>query len=97
MVSRPFLFTNLKRFMEVEMIVREIKQLPLSKKLFVMKQTLKSIKNDELKHKTEIEVDELYDDYISDKEPIDCSHLVNEKSLADDWLSEEDDRWDKLL
>jgi hypothetical protein len=83
--------------MEVEMIIREIQQLPLSKKLIVMKQTLKSIKKEELKHKTEIEVDELYDEYTGDKEIIDSSYLVSEKSLADDWLSEEDDRWDKLL
>ena len=83
--------------MEVEMIIREIQQLPLSKKLIVMKQTLKSIKKEELRHKTEIEVDELYDEYTSDKGSIDSSYLVSEKSLADDWLSEEDDRWDKLL
>ncbi len=83
--------------MEVEMIIREIQQLPLSKKLIVMKQTLKAIKKEELRHKTEIEVDELYDEYTSDKGSIDSSYLVSEKSLADDWLSEEDDRWDKLL
>ena len=27
----------------------------------------------------------------------DITHLVNEKSLAQDWLSEDDNRWDKLL
>jgi hypothetical protein len=61
-----------------------------------MEQTLKSIKNEELKDQTKISVDELYDDE-TDKKLTDFSHLVSEKSLADDWLSEEDNRWDSLL
>ncbi len=51
-----------------------------------------------MKHKeTEIEVDELYDEYTNDKELIDSSYLVSEKSLAEDWLSEEDDRQDRII
>jgi|GEM_PF-1416878 Cdc6-like AAA superfamily ATPase len=83
--------------MEVTMIIHEIQQLPLSKKFFVMEQTLKSIKNEELKHQAEIAADEPYDAYAGDKELTDFSYLVSEKSLAGDWLSEEDNRWDKLL
>jgi hypothetical protein len=62
-----------------------------------MEQTLKSIKEEKLKHQTEIAVDELYDDYAGDKELTDFSYLISKKSLADDWLSEEDNRWDRLL
>jgi hypothetical protein len=83
--------------MEVKTIVREIQQLPLSKKFFVMEETLKSIKNEELKHQSEIAAEKLYDNYAGDEEPTDFSHLVSEKSLTNDWLSEEDSRWDKLL
>ncbi|HEY5326694.1 MAG TPA: hypothetical protein VIJ27_06820 [Mucilaginibacter sp.] len=83
--------------MEVNTIIKEIKQLPLSKRFLVMEQTLKSIKNEELKHQTEVAAGELYDDYAGDKKLTDFSYLVSEKSLANDWLSEEDNRWDSLL
>ena len=39
----------------------------------------------------------LYNDYSNEKDTTAFSHLVSEKSLAKDWLSEEDNRWDKLL
>ena len=39
--------------MEVKTIVKEIQRLPLSKRFFVMEQTLKSIKKEELNHQTE--------------------------------------------
>jgi hypothetical protein len=83
--------------MEVKTIVKEIQRLPLSKRFFVMEQTLKSIKKEELNHQTEKSVDMLYDDYTNDKELTTISYQVSEKSLAKDWLSEEDNRWDKIL
>lgn len=83
--------------MEVKTIVKEIQRLPLSKRFFVMEQTLKSIKKEELNLQTEKAVDMLYDDYSNDKELTAMSYLVSEKSLAKDWLSKEDDRWDKIL
>jgi len=83
--------------MEVKTIVRKIQQLPLSKKFFVMEETLKLIKNEELKHQTGIAADELYNDDAGTNEQTDLSYLVNEKSLSNDWLSEDDNRWDKLL
>lgn len=83
--------------MEVKTIVQEIQRLPLSKKFFVMEQTLKSIKKEELSLQTEKAVDTLYDDYANDTELKTFPYLVNEKSLAKDWLSEEDNRWDKIL
>lgn len=83
--------------MQVKTIIQEIQRLPLSKRFFVMEQTLKSIKNEELKLQSEKAVDTPYDDYVSDKELTAMSYLVSEKSLTKDWLSEEDNRWDKIL
>ena len=74
--------------MEVKTIVQEINRLPLAKRFFVMEQTLKSIKNEELSHQL---------DYDPEDEK-DFSNLsVNEKSLSIDWLSTADNRWDKIL
>ena len=74
--------------MEVKTIVQEIKRLPLAKRFFVMEQTLKSIKNEELSHQL---------DYDPEDEK-DFSNLsVSEKSLSKDWLSTADNRWDKIL
>jgi hypothetical protein len=71
--------------MEIRSIIREIKGLPLAERFFIVEQTLESIKKEELKQQTE----------FSDKRVNDYS--VNEKSLAEDWLSEEDQRWDNLF
>jgi hypothetical protein len=76
--------------MEVKTIVQEILRLPLSKRFFVMEQTLKSIKKEELNHQIDTDVD--------DEKDLSFSALsVSEKSLAKDWLSSEDNRWDKIL
>ena len=48
-------------------ILREIEQLPLSEKLFVMECTLKSIRTEGSRNLSRA-VDHLYDDYKSDKE-----------------------------
>lgn len=76
--------------MEVKTIVQEIQRLPLTKRFWVMEQTLKSIKNEELSH----QVDADFDD---EKDLSFYTLSVNEKSLAKDWLSTEDNRWDKIL
>ncbi|TAF77774.1 MAG: hypothetical protein EAZ53_01450 [Bacteroidetes bacterium] len=83
--------------MEVKTIVKEIQRLPLSKRFFVMEQTLKSIKKEELSIQTEKAVNLLHDENTKDIELIEISHLISEKSLAKDWFSEEDNRWDKVL
>ncbi|OFY69738.1 MAG: hypothetical protein A3G23_11330 [Bacteroidetes bacterium RIFCSPLOWO2_12_FULL_37_12] len=49
-------------------IMQEIQRLPLNKKFYVVEETIKSIKTDELNHQTELAVDELYNDYVNDKE-----------------------------
>jgi hypothetical protein len=78
--------------MHIKSIINEINQLPLDKRYKIIEQTLKSIKKDKkiiddqkLTNNTKIKTIRFSD------------HFVNEKSLADDWLSEEDNRWDKLL
>lgn len=48
-------------------IIRELERLPLSDKLFVIEQTLKSIKT-EKERTLKVAVDNLYDDYKFDKE-----------------------------
>lgn len=54
--------------MQTAELMKTIKNLPLSKRFFVVEETLKSIKRDELKHELEHAVNELYDDYASDAE-----------------------------
>ncbi|MBS1736723.1 MAG: hypothetical protein JSS98_09015 [Bacteroidetes bacterium] len=76
--------------MEVKAIVQEIQRLPLTKKFWVMEQTLKSIKNEELSHIVDA-------DFDNEKELSFSTLSVSEKSLAKDWLSTEDNRWDKIL
>jgi hypothetical protein len=71
--------------MEISSIIREIQELPLAERFLIVEQTLESIKKEELKQQMELP-DKKFNDYS-----------VNEKSLAEDWLSEEDERWDNLL
>ena len=76
--------------MEVKTIVKEIQRLPLTKRFWIMEQTLKSIKDEELKHN-------IYPDFDDEKDLSISALSLNEKSLAKDWLSNEDNRWDKIL
>ena len=80
--------------MLVETIIQEIKQLPLDKRFFVIEKTLESIKNEEVILKNtnvfDGEIDKTKHQNIS-------SCMVSEQSLAKDWLSEEDSRWDSVL
>ncbi|MDR0793274.1 MAG: hypothetical protein LBE82_08185 [Chitinophagaceae bacterium] len=72
--------------MEVNAIIQEIERLPLSKRFLVMEQTLQSIKKEELAQ------------HIAwDNDNADSMHLVSETSLAKEWLSQEDNRWDAVL
>lgn len=75
--------------MEAKSIVQEIQRLPLTKRFWVMEQTLKSIKKEELQQQTT--------DFKNKKDSSFFDFSVSEKSLAKDWLSAEDNRWDKLL
>ena len=49
-------------------IIKEIKSLPLSKRFYIVEETIKSIKNEEVSQQMELAVNELYNDYNTDKE-----------------------------
>ena len=81
--------------MEIDTIIREIRELPLDERFLIVEQTLESIKNEGLENQSGSVKDEAHKKYSISKGFKDFS--VNEKSLAEDWLSEEDKRWDNLL
>ena len=70
--------------MQVKMILQEIQRLPLNERFLVVQQTLKSIE----KEKKLV---------LDNKNELFANIIVNEKSLASEWLSAEDNRWDKFL
>ena len=76
--------------MEIDTIMREIQELPLVKRFLIVEQTLESIKNEELKLQEESKAEDQQIKRFKD-------YSVSEISLAEDWLSEEDKRWDNLI
>lgn len=58
-------------------IIRELERLPLTDKLFVIERTLKSIRTEKEKG-LKAAVDNLYEDYKSDKELTVFTHLDKE-------------------
>lgn len=60
---------NIVDFFEVTIdLVQEIHQLPLAKRFYILEETIKSIKKEEVQHQMELAAQELYDDYANDKE-----------------------------
>lgn len=49
-------------------IIREIQMLPLSKRFYVVEETLKSIKKEEISNQMEHAANQLYIDYVNDPE-----------------------------
>ncbi|HRN34356.1 MAG TPA: hypothetical protein PLC76_07725 [Saprospiraceae bacterium] len=49
-------------------LIREIQRLPISKRLYVVEETIKSIKKEEMQHQMELAANDLYNDYVNDKE-----------------------------
>ena len=49
-------------------IIQEIERLPLTKKFYVVEETIKSIKKAEMSQQMELAVSELYNDYANDTE-----------------------------
>ncbi len=47
-------------------IIQEIQRLPLSKKIFILEQTVKAIKNDDTKKQMILAAKNLHDDYVND-------------------------------
>lgn len=56
-------------------LLQEIQRLPLTKRFYVVEETLKSIKKEEIHRQMELAVEELYDDYVNDKELTDFTSL----------------------
>jgi hypothetical protein len=54
--------------MQPKDIVIEIQRLPLIQRFFVVEETIKSIKKQEMQHQMELAANELYEDYLNDKE-----------------------------
>jgi hypothetical protein len=49
-------------------LIREIQRLPLTKRFIVIEETIKSIKKEEMGNQMELAADELYSDYVNDKD-----------------------------
>lgn len=65
-------------------IIQEIQRLPLTKKFYVVAETIKSIKNDEMNNQMELAINELYSDYATDSEltaftALDLEHFYETK------------------
>ena len=54
--------------MQTVAIMQEINRLPLTKRFYIVEETIKSIKKEELSNQMEFAANELYDDYVTDKE-----------------------------
>jgi hypothetical protein len=54
--------------MQTSELIREIKRLPLTKKFYIVEETIKAIKNDEINHQLELAVEALKEDYLNDTE-----------------------------
>lgn len=53
--------------MQVLEIIQEIQRLPITKRFFVVEETIKSIKKEEMSHQMELAANKLYNDYATDK------------------------------
>lgn len=49
-------------------IIQEIQRLPLTKRFYVVEETIKSIKKEEMNNQMELAANELYSDYTNNKE-----------------------------
>ncbi|MFZ1790412.1 MAG: hypothetical protein WAT92_18975 [Saprospiraceae bacterium] len=49
-------------------LLQEIQRLPLTKRIYLVEETIKSIKKEEMSNQMEMAANELYDDYLKDKE-----------------------------
>jgi hypothetical protein len=54
--------------MQTEDLIQEIQHLSLNKRFRVVEETLKSIKKEELRQQMQLAAEELYSDYINDKD-----------------------------
>jgi hypothetical protein len=61
--------------MRTNELIREIRKLPLSKRIYVIKKAIHSIREQEEKKQMEKAVDLLLNDYKNDKELVDFTNL----------------------
>lgn len=54
--------------MQTVKIIQEIQRLSLANRFYIVEETLKSIKKEEMRHQMELAANELYDDYVNDEE-----------------------------
>lgn len=81
--------------MQIKSLIQQIQALPLDKRFLIIEETLQSIKKEEFNRTTVSDPENFSENYLEDKNFRD--YLINEKSLANDWLSDEDNRWDNVL
>ncbi len=65
-------------------IIHEIQRLPLTKRFYVVEETIKSIKKEEMNHRMELAANELFEDYTNNKEltaftTLDIEHFYEAK------------------
>ncbi len=61
--------------MRTNEIIKEIQQLPISQRMFIVEKTIHSIRSYHEKNQMEIVADELYNDYVTDKSLTDLTNL----------------------
>lgn len=54
--------------MQTKDLLQEIQRLPLTKRIYVVEEAIKSIKKEEMSNQMEMAANELYNDYLKDKE-----------------------------
>ena len=70
--------------MQTVKIIQEIQRLSLANRFYIVEETLKSIKKEEMRHQMELAANELYDDYVNDEEltaftALDFEHIYEAK------------------
>ena len=63
-----FIFVMKLQIMQTLDLLKEINRLPLNKKFYIVEETLKSIKKEELDVRMESAVKEMYSEYATNKE-----------------------------
>ena len=63
-----FIFVMKLHIMQTLDLLKEINRLPLNKKFYIVEETLKSIKKEELDDRMESAVKEMYSEYATNKE-----------------------------
>jgi hypothetical protein len=81
--------------MKFSTIVHEVNRLPLSERISLIEQTLKTIKHENIQPIGNLKKSATKKTARS--EAVDKDYLINLPSLAEAWLSKEDDRWDQYL